>query len=230
MICWRYVCMLTTKCQQQRSPVGTVFICLPTHLQCRVILFSCLLLHLCFTCWELYKSPLKGLDRLNLLPHWVCKSCLLSDLVYSLMFVTIYCTMFYLGIIQYIWVCYHTESNVLLSLLICAFQTPLELWLHCTPVQATLYAPSCRPNILWEPITLYQRTGSEPKAITDLKTNHITGRHHPECNPQVCTWGQCVHCNNPCLVASLKGEYTQGPRGKVWSKNIWVCMSCAVAR
>ena len=43
---------------------------------------------------------LEGLDRLSLLLHWVCKSCLLSDLVYSLMFVTIYYRTFYLGIIQ----------------------------------------------------------------------------------------------------------------------------------
>ena len=56
-ICWRYVCTLMTKCWQQCSPVGTVSICLPAHLQHRVILVSCLLLHLCFTCWDLYKSP-----------------------------------------------------------------------------------------------------------------------------------------------------------------------------
>ena len=55
--CWRYVCTLTTECRQRCSPVGTVSIRLPAHLQCRDILISCLLLHLCFTCWDLYKSP-----------------------------------------------------------------------------------------------------------------------------------------------------------------------------
>ena len=49
--------MLTTECQQWCSPVGTVSIHLPAHLQCRDILISCSLLHLCFTCWDLYKSP-----------------------------------------------------------------------------------------------------------------------------------------------------------------------------
>ena len=51
--------MLATECRQWCSPVGTVFIRLPAHLQRRVILISCLLLHLCFTCWDLYKSPLQ---------------------------------------------------------------------------------------------------------------------------------------------------------------------------
>ena len=55
--CWRYVCMLTTECRQWCSPVGTVSICLPAHLQHRDILISCSLLHLSFTCWDLYKSP-----------------------------------------------------------------------------------------------------------------------------------------------------------------------------
>ena len=54
--CWRYVCTLTTECRQRCSPVGTVSIRLPAHLQHRDILISCSLLHIRFTCRDLYKS------------------------------------------------------------------------------------------------------------------------------------------------------------------------------
>ncbi len=49
------------------------------------------------------------------------------------------------------------------------------------------HAPSCTSNILWEPVTLYQKTGGECKAITDLKNNHITDGHRPECIPRART-------------------------------------------
>ena len=64
---------------------------------------SSLFLVCCYTSISLvgiYISHLlEGPDKLSLLLHWVCKSCLLSDLVYSLTFVTIHYRTFYLGII-----------------------------------------------------------------------------------------------------------------------------------